>query len=319
MTVSAALERRQRWAAFSVRAHRDLGSLAADILLYDRVILPVPDSDAEYDRWVRSKWAPEKLAPLVVQSAGHIIGVPWTADLQQEWKARWDAKKALGQEASYGLTGVTIASSSPAYEEIVANLEPSDRPKRKPSLMAGFQSPAEAKAELGLEPAELAKKATEPGGRPVDRVVALQVQRMVYEPDIPDPEQRFLAAVALAENPRFQEARRKLFDLEDTLYVDGWTIDDVEKKISELEEEYRDAVKDAHAQMVIRAVRTLLPGAAGWAVAPMGPHAKTLVSKTLSMVGGVFSGQEVDPDGLPGAALGMIRAAYREVETQQVA
>jgi hypothetical protein len=37
------------------------------------------------------------------------------------------------------------------------------------------------------------------------------------------------------------------------------------------------------------------------------------------MVGGVFSGQEVDPDCLPGAALGMIRAAYREVETQQVA
>src|SRR5690242_21869291 len=36
-----AVDRRQRWAAFSVRAHRDIGSLAADVLLYDRIILPV--------------------------------------------------------------------------------------------------------------------------------------------------------------------------------------------------------------------------------------------------------------------------------------
>lgn len=27
------LERRQRWAAFSVRAHRDLGALSSDVLL----------------------------------------------------------------------------------------------------------------------------------------------------------------------------------------------------------------------------------------------------------------------------------------------
>jgi hypothetical protein len=318
MALGGAVERRQRWAAFSVKAHLDLGSLAADILLYDRIILPVPENDAEYDRWVSARWAPGKLAPLVVQAAGHIIAVPWTAQLQQEWKTRSDAMKGLGKEVFYGITGVIYASYPPAWEEISASLQPGEKPVRKPSLMAGFQSRGEAKAELGLGPAEVAKKKMEPGGRDVDRVVALKVRRMVCEPDIADPEQRFLAAVSLAENDRFQEARRNLFDWEDALYADGWTPVEVEKNLPGLEEAYADAVRTANKHMVVRAITTLLPGAAGWAVTAMGhPHAKTVVSKSLSLVGGFF-GKEIRPEGMPGAALGMIRAAYRDVEVEKV-
>jgi hypothetical protein len=319
MVLGGAVERRQRWAAFSVKAHRDPGSLAADILLYDRIILPVPEDDAEYDRWVRRNWAPDQLAPLAVQAAGHIISVPWTAQLRQEWRTRWDAMKALGEEVSYGMTGVIYASYPPAWEEIRTSLQPGEQPRRNPSLMAGFQSPGEAHAELALGAAEVAKKETEPGGRDVDRVVALNVRRMVYEPDIADPKERFLAAVSLAENSRFQEAQRNLFDWEDALYADGWTPEEVEKELPGLEEAYRDAVRAANQHMVVRAVTTLLPGAAGWVVTAMGhPHAKTVVSKSLSLVAGVFGGKEVRPEGLPGAALGKIRAAYREVEAKKV-
>ena len=319
MALAGTIERRQRWAAFSVKAHRDLGSLAADVLLYDRIILPVPENDAEYDRWVLAKWAPDKLAPLVVQAAGHIIAVPWTAQLQQEWKTRWDAMKALNKEVSYGLTGVIYASYPPAWQEISASLLPGEQPGRKPSLMAGFQSPAEAQAELGLGTVGLAKKETEPGVREVDRVVALNVRRMVYEPDIPDPEERFLAAVSLAEKDRFQKARRNLFDWEDALYTDGWAPEEVEKELPRLEEAYRDAVREENKDIVVRAVTTLLPDAAGWAVSAMGhPQFKEPVSKSLSLVEGTFGGKKVQPEELPGAALGMIRAAYREVEVEKV-
>jgi hypothetical protein len=112
------LERRQRWAAFSVRAHRDLDSLAADVLLYDRIILPVPEDDPEYKRWIRKQWDPHKLALRVVQSAGRIIPVPWTAKLRLEWKSRWDQLRTLGQEVAYGLTGVIYASYPPAWTKL---------------------------------------------------------------------------------------------------------------------------------------------------------------------------------------------------------
>jgi hypothetical protein len=323
MTTGTA-ERRQRWAAFSVRAHRDLGSLAADILLYDRIILPVPEDEPEYERWIRANWNPADIAPRVVQAAGRIIPVPWTAQLRAEWKNRWDALRALGGEVGYGLTGVVYASYPPAWAEIVASVPSDQLPPRKPAVLAGFQSAEEARAELGLVPASGARESAGkpgdniPGARPVDLVVALQVRRMVHEPAVKDPEEAFLTAVSLAENSRFQHARRNLFDWEDKLFVDGWEPEEAEKELLGLEEEYRDAVRATARQTRMRLAATLIPKAAGWAVAASGhPHAKGLVTKSLSFLAGHFTSMPppmygpIDPETHPGAALDMIRAAYR--------
>lgn len=135
--MTTGIERRQRWAAFSVRAHRDLASLAADILLYDRIILPVPEDDPERERWIRKQWNPDDIAKRVVQSAGRIIAVPWTADLRAEWQNRWDQLRTLGGEVAYGLTGVIYASYPPAWTEIAAGLLRDQLPERKPAILAG--------------------------------------------------------------------------------------------------------------------------------------------------------------------------------------
>src|SRR5712691_4426494 len=317
-------ERLQRWAAFSVRAHRDLASLAADILLYDRIILPVPEDDPEYDRWVRKQWNPADIAKRVVQSAGRIIPVPWTAQLRAEWQNRWDELRTLGGEVAYGLTGVIYASYPPAWNEIAASLQTDQVTERKPAIFAGFQSAEEAKAELGLMPVGSEQRSepepsnTAPGGRPVDLVVALHIRRIVHEPAIADPEEAFLAAVALAENDRFQRARRCLFDWEDGLFVDGWDPEEAERKLPGLEEEYRDAVHAEVRRTRVRWVATLLPKAAGWGVAALGhPHAKKPMTWLLELVAGHFIAMpklmqgQIDPETHPGAALDMIRAAYR--------
>jgi hypothetical protein len=319
------VDRRQRWAAFSVRAHRDIGSLASDVLLYDRIILPVPEDDPERERWVRHDWAPDLIALRTVQAAGVIIPVPWTAQLRAEWKASWDQLQQLGQEVAYGLTGKIYASSLVAWNEIRAGLQPDELPERKPFILAGYQSEDEAKAELSIVPADRIPadvaaahpQAEAPGGRPVDHAVALQVSRIVEEPAVLDPEEAFLTAISLATSPAFQRARRRLFDLEDDLYLDDWQPAEVEDKLAGLEEEYRDVVRAACQQTRRRRVATLLPTAAGWATVAAGhPHAKGLVSTSLSLVIGRFVrlGNPIDPAQHPGAALAMIRAAYRQRE-----
>jgi hypothetical protein len=322
------VERRQRWAAFSVRAHRDLASLAADILLYDRIILPVPENDPEYDRWEREQWNPADIAPRIVQSAGRIIPVPWTAQLRAEWQNRWNALRTLGGEVAYGLTGAIYASYPPAWTEIAASLQPDQVPQRKPAILAGYQSAAEAKAELGLisgagvQGSKAEPSDTMPGGRPADLVVALQVHRIVHEPDVADPNEAFLTAVSLAEDDRFQRARRNLFDREDDLFVDGWEPEEVVKKLPGLEEEYRDAVRAKARHTRLRWTAILLPKAAGWGVAGSGhPHFKAPVQKILSFVAGRFISMSspqgyIDPEAHPGAALEMIRAAYRNEHSE---
>jgi hypothetical protein len=139
---------------------------------------------------------------------------------------------------------------------------------------------------------------------------------MVHEPDIADSEEPFLAAVQLVENDRFQRARRSLFDWVDKLYVDGWSPEEVEKELPGLEEEYRDAVRAQIQQTRRRWIATLLPKVGGWAIAASGhPHLKEPVSKSLEFVAGRFvamnSMQAPDPEAHPGAALHIIRAAYR--------
>jgi hypothetical protein len=141
------------------------------------------------------------------------------------------------------------------------------------------------------------------------------VRRVVEEPAIADPEEAFLTAVDLALSDGFQRARRRLFDLEDDLYVDDWQPAEVEEKLASLEEEYRDVVRAAHPQTRRRWVSTLLPSAAGWAAVAAGhPHAKGVLSKSLSFVLGRFVplGDPIDPAQHPGAAVAMIRAAYRQ-------
>ena len=132
-------------------------------------------------------------------------------------QALWDQFRTLSDEVAYGLTGIIYASYPPAWTEIAAGLQPDQIPERKPAILVGYQSADEAKAELALShfdleqglfkspPAEII-----PGGRPADLVVALHVHRIMHERDLPDPEETFLAAIQLAENDRFQRARRNL-------------------------------------------------------------------------------------------------------------
>jgi hypothetical protein len=295
--------------------------LASDVLLYDRIILPVPEDDPEYERWVRSGWDPDSIALRTVQAADIIIPVPWTAQLRAEWQSSWDRLRQLGQEVAYGLTGKIYAASPAAWNEIAAGLQPDELPERKPFILAGYQSEDEAKAELGILPADVATsppKAAVPGDRPVDQAVALQVRRIVEEPAVMDPEEAFLTAIGLAASPAFQQARRRLFDLEDDLYLDEWEPAEVEEKLVGLEEEYRDLVRAACRQTRRRQVATLLPTAAGWATVAAGhPHAKGVVSTSLSLVIGRFVSLEnpMDPAQHPGAAMAMIRAAYRQQES----
>jgi len=53
----------ERWAAFSVVAHKETAALARDVLLYDKLILPYPPTAEERSRWAdpAQDWDPDLL------------------------------------------------------------------------------------------------------------------------------------------------------------------------------------------------------------------------------------------------------------------
>jgi hypothetical protein len=315
------IERLQRWAAFSVKAHRDLGSLAADLLLYDKLILPVPEDDDEFDRWVKNRWNPEEIATTVVKGAGRILPVPWTAQLRAQFDEGWKHLRKLGDEVAYGYTGLIYASSQAAWQEIYKSVYTDEKPARKPALFAGYQSAEEAKAELALEfldqEAGARRRNPErlPGGRPVDHLVAVQIQRLVHEPAVEDPNEAFDAAVSLVENPAFQQARQGLFDWEDRIFVDDWSMEDAQSELLGWQEAYRDAVQAHVVETRMRWASTVLPKVAAWTATASGhPHLAKPASWGAKWVAGKFLPVSDQP-GLerhPGAAFEMIRVAYRD-------
>jgi hypothetical protein len=100
----------QRWGAFSVIDHIDAEALAADVLLYDRLMLPVPPDDAEVRRWEEKDWQPGLQKQRLDLLGDLAEPIAWNADRQQVYQREMDRLRAGGARVNgYYLTGVVLA------------------------------------------------------------------------------------------------------------------------------------------------------------------------------------------------------------------
>jgi hypothetical protein len=73
---------KERWATLSVRDHADTRSLVPDILMYDRLVVPIPPGESEIGRWRRSGWNPELQEDRLKHLGDIAIRVPWDLEHQ---------------------------------------------------------------------------------------------------------------------------------------------------------------------------------------------------------------------------------------------
>jgi len=91
---------KQIWGTFSVKDHCDPNSFVAEVMLYDRLVIPVPPNDKERERWRNLGWEPEYLNKLLNILGDRAYTVDWDEDRQQEWKARYEAGASIAQATS---------------------------------------------------------------------------------------------------------------------------------------------------------------------------------------------------------------------------
>jgi hypothetical protein len=78
---------RERWGTLSVRDHVDTGGLVGDLVLYDRLVFPIPQGDKERDRWDRQGWKPDLLDVRLRQLGTDLAQeAPWDKELRGEWR-----------------------------------------------------------------------------------------------------------------------------------------------------------------------------------------------------------------------------------------
>lgn len=85
----------ETWGTYSVRDHCRQRPFVADVLLYDRLVIPYPPDEVEKERWKFEGWQPERLEECLRMLGDLAVPIPWNEQRRQQFKNQWDAAAQL--------------------------------------------------------------------------------------------------------------------------------------------------------------------------------------------------------------------------------
>jgi hypothetical protein len=206
----------QRWGAFSVKDHIDAAALAADVLLYDKLRLPVPHNAKEVNRWKREGWKPG-LQRNRLDVLGELAEpLKWDENRQLIWEQEMQRLREKGLKVNgFQVTGMVLAGEL--------------------NLVPAYQSLATFRADYPEE--------TDPDQKA--QTAFVMGQRFAVPKG--DPEKALKKAVQLAKTPEFKEHRLAMYDWQDQI---------VEKEIPPKDTVARmDEILTKYNAIVVKAVK----------------------------------------------------------------
>jgi hypothetical protein len=245
----------ERWGSLSVEDHVDTKALVANVLLYDRLIIPEWTDDLV--RWDAKGWDPGLQRDRVRRLGELAVRRPWNAERRQVFQDRFKQLDAEQRDVEQ----IAMAIS----RRILADEPVNEAAGRTVTVVPAYNSKAAAMADFGAEgkAQELTKH-----GWAFGRRLAL--------PDIPDDE-ALDRAIALSLDPGFRRKRERLFDWQDEARADGWSPDTSVEKLKQYVDEYNAQVAEASGKVRWRFAFTLFAGAMAFA-GPIGAAAGFIAS-----------------------------------------
>jgi hypothetical protein len=302
----------ERWGAFSVVDHKDARKLAADVLLYDRLVLPTPPA-WDIERWNDKKWDPAGLEKRLEQLDKLAIRATWDLERQKQWSEKFRALRDDVQDinAALHMTRRVLAEHGRDYRPPgVGSVE----------VVAAFQSEADF-AELDGEGSQSAARAE------LDFLIA----HRLAVPDGDNAEESLKRALELCSKDKFANRRRRFHDWQRSVVLDGVHPEDAVADLQRLVREYNEAVQKTKGSFRLEtamlvgglsaAALATFAGAAPAAVAALGIGAlkgAQVVSIGNAAVGAILqvvrhARSRKDPDG---AAVDFSGAMFHQIETE---
>src|SRR5215472_5359610 len=93
---------RELWGTFSVRDHLAEHAFVADVLLYDRLLIPAKPADKDPKEWPK-EWDHERLKRALDILGELAIPIPWTDKLSEQWSTKYNAGKTERAKAKSDL------------------------------------------------------------------------------------------------------------------------------------------------------------------------------------------------------------------------
>ena len=89
---------RERWGTFAVNDHNRQRAFAAEVLLYDRLVIPYPTGD-QRAIWEDEKWNPDLLDDYLGVLDNLAIRVPWDEQKRETFRARYQISQDVDFDA----------------------------------------------------------------------------------------------------------------------------------------------------------------------------------------------------------------------------
>jgi hypothetical protein len=268
---------RERWGTFSVRDHVTAAPFVSDVLIYDRLVIPIPDpNNPESERsWADRGYRPDDqrrcLDILGVKTDwkdGLALTVPWDSSKEERFRTRMNAAAALtaqknSPKATYYMDPFAMTRELNAGEfrpALPADVTKAWAVAAYPSAAAFREDLAASHRMAGIAPGEDRRSQ-----------LAFELRHRFLTPERPDPDHEMLKRAAdLSRKDDFRRKRALFYAWQENIIENE--IDD-EKAIRELEQlldDYNKATQKAFGEVIAKAVFTTLAigvGIGGAAVA----------------------------------------------------
>ncbi len=286
----------ERWGSLSVADHIDAASLAANVLLYDRLILPVMATQPERDErayWESRGWNPELQRKRLDQLEELAVCRPWNSARRSRFKTRLVELKAEAHDVqnldAYGVTRMILAQ-----EQIV------ERPAgvHHVDVIAAYNSSVACAHDFLLND-DTGNVATQ----------AVLLTRRLASPDLKDPEELLVLACALSRDGGFREKRAALFDWQQLAAAQGRPPAATVESVVEMTDAYNAAVLAATKKVYWKFAFTVFGIGLGFAT---GGAAGAAASAALSLI--QFAALDRTPAIDPGRSAPA--AMFHDVETR---
>ena len=110
---------REIWGTFSVRDHLVERAFVADVLLYDRLVIPTKPENSDPSDWP-AKWGLAHQQRLLDVLGELAIPIPWTTDRQQYWQQKFDDahREGRGQARTEVIGGVATDAANARADDL---------------------------------------------------------------------------------------------------------------------------------------------------------------------------------------------------------
>ena len=252
----------ERWGSLSVSDHVDIYDLTANVLLYDRLVVPVmveqPDRN-ERKYWEDHGWNPDLQESRLRQLGELAVKRNWDVAHRELFKSRSAALAAEKSDAAaLQLTRRILAKTPIVLPPDVDHA----------TVVAAYSSLARMRKDFDIQDAD-------------DHLAAqaLLISRRLKVPNEGDLEKSLEVALGLSRDPEFKARRSELFEWQEKLVGKKLEPQAAVNHLIDLVGKYNDKVEAAATKVETRFAFAVIGGAVGFATGgPVGATAGAALS-----------------------------------------